>query len=158
MATFRSPPPVLPPTSGVLLLVEDDPDDEALTLSALGRSRVSSPIVVVRDGHEALDYFFGTGVHQGRDARRVPTVTLMDIKLPGLDGLEVLRRVRADPRTRLAPVVVLTTSTEHRDIVESYGRGANGFVRKPVDFEEFSRAIDALGVYWLVVNRPPPPL
>lgn len=151
-------PPGRTPESGVLLLVEDDPDDEALALRALARCRVTSPVVVARDGQQALDYFFGTGLHAGRDARIVPTVTLLDIKLPGLGGLEVLRCVRADPRTRLAPVVMLTTSTERGDVIESYARGANGFVQKPVDFHEFAEAIDHLGLYWLAVNRPPPAL
>ena len=129
-------------------IVEDDRGLRDQLAQILGASRDVRFVGACASGEEALDR-----IHVLQ-----PDVVLMDIKLPGLDGLEVLRRVRADPRTRLAPVVVLTTSTEHRDIVESYGRGANGFVRKPVDFEEFSRAIDALGVYWLVVNRPPPPL
>lgn len=142
--------------SRTILLVEDNPDDVELTLRAFDRSHLANDIVVVRDGVEALDYLFLTGVHAGRDPALVPEVTLLDLKLPKLDGLEVLRRIRADERTRRMPVVVLTSSKEERDIVQSYDLGANSFVRKPVDFSEFVQAARQLGLYWLVLNEPPP--
>jgi two-component system response regulator len=140
----------------VILLVEDNPDDEALTLRALRRANVGNDIVVARDGVEALDYLFGTGAHAGRDPRNPPQVVLLDLKLPRIDGLEVLRRVRADERTRLQPVVILTSSNEERDRIEGYKLGANSYVRKPVDFGEFAEAVGRLGLYWLLVNQPPP--
>lgn len=139
-----------------ILLVEDNPDDEALTLRALRRANVANAVVVARDGTEALDYLFGTGVHAGRDTSVLPQVVLLDLKLPKLDGLEVLRRIRADDRTRLLPVVVLTSSNEERDRIESYSLGANSYVRKPVDFVQFADAVRQLGLYWLVLNQPPP--
>lgn len=141
---------------GTILLVEDNPDDEALTLRALRKNRIANELVVARDGAEALDYLFGTGAHAGRGPGALPQVVLLDLKLPKVDGLEVLRRVRADPRTRLLPVVILTSSKEDRDLVESYGRGANSYVRKPVDFAAFVEAVRQLGLYWLVLNEPPP--
>jgi two-component system response regulator len=141
---------------GAILLVEDNPDDEALTLRALRRSNVGNSIVVAHDGVEALDYLFGTGVHAGRDTRQVPQVILLDLKLPRIDGLEVLRRLRADTRTRLLPVVILTSSNEERDRIEGYQLGANSYVRKPVDFNEFTEAVRHLGLYWLLLNQPPP--
>jgi len=143
-------------TSKVILLVEDDPDDEALALRALRRNNIKNEVVVVRDGTEALDYLFGTGSYASRDASDLPQVVLLDLKLPKIDGLEVLRRVRADPRTELLPVVVLTSSKEDRDVVESYSRGANSYVRKPVEFNEFSEAVRQLGLYWLLLNERPP--
>lgn len=140
----------------VILLVEDNPDDEALTLRALRTANVSHEVVVARDGVEALDYLFGTGRHTGRDPGRLPEVVLLDLKLPRLDGLEVLRRIRADERTRLLPVVILTSSTEDRDRIESYRLGSNSYVRKPVDFGQFAEAVRQLGLYWLLLNQPPP--
>ena len=139
-----------------ILLVEDNPDDEALTLRAFQKNNILNPVVVARDGVEALDYLFGTGLYAGRDTREQPQVVLLDLKLPKLDGLEVLRRLRSDPRTQLLPVVILTTSNEERDIMSSYELGANSYIRKPVDFDEFMEAVRQLGLYWLVLNVPPP--
>jgi len=141
----------------IILLVEDNPDDEALTLRALKQASVANQIVVVRDGAEALDYLFGQGAYQGRNTAQQPTVILLDLKLPKIDGLEVLKRLRADERTRLIPVVVLTSSAEERDIAQSYENGANSYVRKPVVFTEFVEAARHLGLYWLLINEPPPP-
>jgi CheY-like chemotaxis protein len=137
-----------------ILLVEDNPDDEALTLRAFGKNRISNPVVVARDGVEAIDYLFATGSHAGRDASVMPAVILLDLKLPRIDGLEVLRRIRADERTALLPVVVLTTSREVQDIREAYRLGANSYIRKPVDYERFLEAVGQLGVYWLSLNEP----
>lgn len=142
--------------NGVILLVEDNPDDEALTLRALAKNNVANEVVVARDGVEALDYLFATGAHAGRDRSVRPQVVLLDLKLPRVDGLEVLRRMRAEPATRLVPVVVLTSSKEDRDLVESYRLGANSYVRKPVNFVEFVEAARQLGLYWLVLNEVPP--
>jgi two-component system response regulator len=139
-----------------ILLVEDNPDDEALTLRALKKNNILNPVVVVRDGAEALEYLFGAGVHAGRDPSAAPQVVLLDLKLPKIDGLEVLRRIRSDERTRRQPVVVLTTSNEERDILSSYELGANSYIRKPVDFEQFMEAVRQLGLYWLVLNMAPP--
>ncbi|NMG35188.1 response regulator [Azoarcus sp. TTM-91] len=136
-----------------ILLVEDNPDDEALTLRAFGKNRIANPVVVARDGVEAIDYLFGTGEHEGRDLTVTPAVVLLDLKLPRIDGLEVLRRIRADERTALLPVVVLTTSRELQDIQEAYRLGANSYIRKPVDFERFIQAVGQLGVYWLSLNE-----
>ncbi len=141
---------------GTILLVEDNPDDEALTLRALKKNQILNPVVVVRDGAEALDYLFGSGDYAARDAEDVPKVILLDLKLPKVDGLEVLNRLRADNRTRYTPVIVLTTSNEDQDILNSYRLGANSYVRKPVDFEQFNRAVGQIGVYWLMVNQSPP--
>lgn len=140
----------------MILLVEDNPDDEALTLRALKKSNIANEIFVVRDGAEALDYLFGTGAHAGRDPLDLPQVTLLDLKLPKVDGLEVLRRIRADPRTRMLPVVILTSSKEDQDLISAYSIGVNSYVRKPVDFNQFVEAIGQLGLYWLVLNEPPP--
>ncbi|HXG02913.1 MAG TPA: response regulator [Candidatus Binatia bacterium] len=141
---------------GVILLVEDNPDDEVLALRALRTTGLRNEVVVARDGVEALDYLFRTGRHAGRDVSLVPRVVLLDLKLPRLDGLEVLRRIRSDERTRLLPVVILTSSTEDRDRVEGYRLGANSYVRKPVDFGQFAEAVRQLGLYWLRLNQPPP--
>jgi two-component system response regulator len=140
----------------IILLVEDNPDDEALTLRALKKNNILNEVVVARDGVEALDYLFGSGAHAGRDTSQQPQLVLLDLKLPRLDGLEVLRRLRADERTRRQPVVVLTTSNEERDILSSYALGANSYIRKPVDFEQFMEAVRQLGLYWLVLNVGPP--
>lgn len=140
----------------VILLVEDNPDDEALTLRALKKNNIMNKVVVARDGVEALDYLFGTGVHAGRDTGILPQIVLLDLKLPRIDGLEVLKRIRADERTRLQPVVILTTSNEDRDVISSYELGANSYIRKPVDFEQFMEAVRHLGLYWLVLNVAPP--
>lgn len=140
-------------TERPILLVEDNPDDEALTLRAFSKNRITNPVVVARDGVEALDYLFGTGPFAGRDMAVMPAVILLDLKLPRIDGLEVLRRIRAEPRTALVPVVILTTSREQQDIFEGYSLGANSYIRKPVDFEKFIQAIGQLGLYWLVLNE-----
>ncbi len=139
-----------------ILLVEDSPDDETLTLRALSKSNILNEIVVARDGAEALDYLFGTGIHEGRDTSIQPQLILLDLKLPKVDGLEVLKRLRADARTALLPVVILTTSNEERDIVTSYRLGVNSYVRKPVDSDSFMEAVRQLGLYWLILNTAPP--
>ena len=139
-----------------ILLVEDNADDEALTLRALNKSKVANKIVVTRDGAEALDYLFCTGQYEGRDPLDLPQVILLDLKLPKIDGLEVLRRLRADPRTHRLAVVILTSSKEEQDLATAYSYGANSYVRKPVDFNQFVDAIGHLGLYWLVLNEPPP--
>jgi CheY-like chemotaxis protein len=140
----------------VILLVEDNPDDEALAIRALKRHHVGNEIVVAHDGVEALDYLFGRGEYEGRDISNKPSVVLLDLKLPRVDGLEVLRQLREDPRTKFLPVVVLTTSTEEGDVISSYSLGCNSYIRKPVDFVQFSEAIRQLGMYWLLMNEPPP--
>lgn len=140
----------------VILLVEDNPDDETLTLRALSKSKILNKIVVARDGAEALDYLFGTGIHEGRDTSIQPQLILLDLKLPKIDGLEVLKRLRADARTALLPVTILTTSNEERDIVTSYQLGVNSYVRKPVDSDSFMEAVRQLGLYWLILNTAPP--
>ena len=143
-------------TDAIILLVEDNRDDEALTLRALRKNRITNEIVVVRDGAEALEYLFGTGRYEGRDTTVMPDLILLDLKLPKVDGLEVLRRLRADQGTRSLPVVILTSSTEEQDVLKGYGLGANSYIRKPVDFDEFTEAARQLGVYWLVLNQGPP--
>lgn len=140
----------------IILLVEDNPDDEALTVRALKKNNIVNKIVVARDGVEALDYLFGTGPYAGRDMDVMPQVVLLDLKLPKMDGLEVLKRLRADPRTELLPVIILTSSREEQDLINGYKLGANSYVRKPVDFEQFANAVRQLKLYWLVVNEPPP--
>src|SRR5713101_6832473 len=140
----------------MILLVEDNADDEKLTLRALKKNNILNEVVVARDGAEALDYLFGTGAYAGRNLSVMPEVVLLDLKLPKVDGLEVLRRVRADGRTKLLPVVILTSSNEENDRINGYGLGANSYVRKPVDFNQFSDAARQLGLYWLVLNEPPP--
>lgn len=142
----------------IILLVEDNPRDEALTLRALKKKNVSCKVVVVHDGAEALDYLFATGRYSSRDPRDLPTVVLLDLKLPKIDGIEVLKRIRAADRMKLLPVVILTSSDEQRDLVEGYKYGANSYVRKPVEFGEFSEAVTQLGLYWLTINDVPPHL
>jgi two-component system response regulator len=143
-------------TDGTILLVEDNPSDVKLTKRALEQNQITNPLVHVEDGSEALDYLFGTGKHAGRDVRDLPALVLLDLKLPKVDGLEVLARIRAEDRTRLLPVVVLTSSSEEVDIVTSYELGANSYIRKPVNFTQFAEAVRALGLYWLLLNEPPP--
>lgn len=140
----------------VILLVEDNRDDEALTLRALRKNNISNEVVVAHDGVEALDFLFGTGRYGGRDLTVMPQVILLDLKLPKVDGLEVLRQLRANERTRLLPVVILTSSNEELDRIKGYGLGANSYVRKPVDFSQFTEAVRQLGLYWLLINEPPP--
>ncbi len=139
-----------------ILLVEDNPDDEALTLRALQKNNILNPVTIVRDGAEALDYLFCQGAYAGRDASLQPAVILLDLKLPKVDGLEVLKRLRADARTRLLPVVILTSSKEEQDLLSGYHLGANSYIRKPVDFTQFMEAIRQVGLYWLMMNEPPP--
>jgi two-component system response regulator len=140
----------------IILLVEDNPDDEELALMALKDSNILNEIVVAHDGTEALDYLFAAGRHAGRDPSRLPQLVLLDLKLSKLDGLEVLERLRADPRTQLIPVVILTSSSEEEDVVASYRLGANSYVRKPVEFHRFADAVRQLGLYWLLLNEAPP--
>ncbi len=143
-------------TLAPVLLVEDNPNDEALILRALRKARLANPIDVVRDGADALDYLFAEGPHAGRDRTHLPTVVILDLELPKLNGLEVLDRIRADPHTRRLPVVILTSSDEDKNVVASYDLGANSFVQKPIDFPGFSEAIARVGVYWAMINRLPP--
>jgi CheY-like chemotaxis protein len=138
-----------------ILLVEDNPHDVELTLEALKAHRLTNRIEVVRDGAEALEFLFGTGAHAGRPLANGPKVMLLDLKLPKIDGLEVLRRVKADPRTRALPIVVLTSSREERDIIESYQLGVNSYIVKPVEFDRFVEAMHQVGLYWLLLNQPP---
>lgn len=140
----------------MILLVEDNPDDQALTLRALRKNNIRNRVVVKQDGAEALDFLFCQGADSGRDPADTPQVILLDLKLPKIDGLEVLRRIRSDPRTRLLPVVILTSSKEEQDMIQGYGLGANSYVRKPVDFDQFVTAVNQLGLYWLVLNETPP--
>jgi two-component system, response regulator len=139
-----------------ILLVEDNPDDVALTLRALKKNNIMNEVVVARDGVEALDYLFREGSWAGRDPDETPIIVLLDLKLPKVDGMEVLKRLRADERTRLLPVVILTSSNEESDLVNGYALGANSYVRKPVDFNRFNEAVRQLGLYWLLWNEPPP--
>ncbi len=140
----------------VILLVEDNPDDEALTLRALKKNKIQNDVVIARDGAEALDYLFCTGAYAGRDASALPSVTLLDLKLPKVDGLEVLKRIREDERTRFLPVVILTSSKEEQDLLNGYRLGANSYIRKPVDFSQFIDAVRQLGLYWLLLNEAAP--
>ena len=139
----------------LILLVEDNPDEDALALRALNYNGIDSEVVVARDGAEALDFLFGTGVYAGRDTNIMPTVTFLDLRLPQIDGLEVLQRMRADDRTKLLPVVTLTSSDEERDIITSYESKVNSYVRKPVSFTAFTEAVRQLGMYWMQLNEPP---
>lgn len=141
----------------VILLVEDNPSDIGLTQRALDKSHIANKMVVVEDGQEALDYLFGSGKYAGRDVNKLPALVLLDLKLPRVSGLEVLRQIRAEERTSRLPVVILTTSQEEQDIAQSYDLRANSYIRKPVDFTQFVQAIQHMGLYWLVLNEPPPP-
>ena len=143
--------------SKIILLVEDNPSDVGLTQRALAKSHVSNELVVAEDGQEALDYLFGAGAYAGRDVTELPALVLLDLKLPRVDGLEVLRQIRADMRTRRLPVVILTTSREEQDVAQSYDLGANSYIRKPVDFTQFAQAVEQMGLYWLVLNESAPP-
>lgn len=143
-------------TEKTILLVEDNPDDEALTTRALRKAKIVNEIVVARDGAQAVDYLFAEGQYAGRDLSQPPSVVLLDLKLPKLSGLEVLKRMRSDPRTRLIPTVVLTSSSEDEDMLKSYEFGANSYVRKPVEFGAFVEAVGQLGMYWLLLNQPVP--
>ncbi|MFA6284443.1 MAG: response regulator [Desulfurivibrionaceae bacterium] len=140
----------------MILLVEDNPDDEALTIRALQKNKILNTVIVVRDGAEALDFLHGTGNHAGRDISDLPELVLLDLNLPKLSGLEVLKKIRENETTKLLPVVILTTSNEDRDKIESYRLGCNSYIRKPVDFLQFNEAIRQLGVYWLLLNQGPP--
>jgi CheY-like chemotaxis protein len=140
----------------VILLVEDNPRDEALTMRALRKSNIANEVVIARDGVEALDYLFGTGKYEGRDTSIVPQLILLDLKLPKMDGLQVLEKLRANELTKRLPIVVFTSSSEDEDMLKSYDRGANSYVRKPVDFEQFSEATRQLGMYWLLLNEAVP--
>ena len=139
-----------------ILLVEDNPDDEVLTIRAFRKSNVVNELVIARDGLEALEYLFGTGKYGGRNVNDTPALILLDLKLPKVDGIEVLRRMRADARTRLTPVVILTSSREETDVASGYSLGANSYIRKPVDFEQFVHSVQQIGLYWLVLNEPVP--
>jgi two-component system response regulator len=142
-------------TKKIILLVEDNPDDEMLTLRAMKKNNIVNDIVVASDGAEALDYIFCAGRYEDRDIRETPQVILLDLNLPKIGGLDVLKRIRSDERTCLLPVVILTSSREERDLIESYKLGANSYIRKPVDFIQFTEAIRQLGLYWLVLNEVP---
>ncbi len=142
--------------NNAILLIEDNPDDEALTLRALKKKNIANEVVVARDGAEALDYLFAKGAFKDRDGSILPAVVLLDLKLPKIDGLEVLKGIRADQRTRFLPVVVLTSSNEEQDLLNSYSHGCNSYIRKPVDFDDFAEAIAHLGLYWLVLNQSAP--
>jgi two-component system response regulator len=143
-------------TEKIILLVEDNPDDVELTLRAFKKNNILNRVIVAHDGVEALDYLFGTGMYVGRDAKELPVVVLLDLKLPKIDGLEVLKRVRGNERTRLIPVVILTSSAEEKDVINGYSLGANSYIRKPVEFDQFVEAMRHLGLYWLLWNEPPP--
>jgi two-component system response regulator len=143
-------------TKKTILLVEDNLDDIELTLHAFKKNNIKNDVVVVHDGAEALDYLFGTGIYDGRDLTEMPTIILLDLKLPKIDGLEVLRRLRASELTKLLPVVILTSSKHEQDIIDGYSLGVNSYVRKPVDFNQFAEAVSHLGLYWLLLNEAPP--
>ena len=139
-----------------ILLVEDNPDDVELTLRAFKKNKILNPVIIANDGVEALDYLFGTGMYAGRNLKELPVIILLDLKLPKIDGLEVLKMVRGDQRTKLIPVVILTSSTEEQDVINGYSLGANSYIRKPVEFNQFVKAMRHLGLYWLLWNEPPP--
>jgi two-component system response regulator len=141
----------------IILLVEDNPDDVELTLRAFKKNNILNRVIIAKDGAEALDFLFGTGTYAGRELKDLPVVILLDLKLPKIDGLEVLKRIRQDNRTKLIPVVILTSSAEPKDVVNGYSLGANGYVRKPVEFSQFLDAMRHLGLFWLLWNEPPPP-
>jgi two-component system response regulator len=145
-------------TTAPILLVEDNPDDELLTLRSFKKNHIANAVVVARDGVEAVDYLFGSGAYAGRDVSSLPQLVLLDLNLPRMSGLDVLRRIREDERTKFLAVVVLTSSKEEEDIVRSYSLGANSYVRKPVDFAEFNDAVKTLGLFWLLLHQPAPPL
>jgi two-component system response regulator len=138
-----------------ILLVEDNPDDELLTLRAMKKNQITNEIIIARDGAEAIEYIFGTGAYAGRDISQIPQLILLDLNLPKIGGLEVLKKIRSDERTRMYPVVILTSSNEERDLIESYKLGANSYIRKPVDFTEFTKVVGQLGLYWLGLNQAP---
>lgn len=140
----------------MILLVEDNPDDELLTLRALKKNNIGNNLVIVRDGAEALDFLFGTGAYTGRDTSNLPQIILLDLNLPKIGGLDVLRRIRETQSMRLLPVVILTSSKEEQDLINGYSLGANSYIRKPVDFNQFIEAVHQLGLYWLILNEPPP--
>lgn len=140
----------------IILLVEDNPDDITLTERALKKSHILNKLIVAKDGVEALDYLFGTGSWAGRDMNNMPEIVLLDLKLPKIDGLEVLKRIRANAQTKLLPVVILTSSKEEKDLIDGYSMGANSYIRKPVNFNQFADAVRQLGLYWLVLNERPP--
>ena len=140
----------------IILLVEDNPDDVTLTERALKKSHILNKLIVAKDGVEALDYLFGTGSWAGRDINYMPEIVLLDLKLPKIDGLEVLKRIRANVQTKLLPVVILTSSKEEKDLIDGYSMGANSYIRKPVNFNQFADAVRQLGLYWLVLNERPP--
>jgi two-component system response regulator len=142
----------------VILLIEDNPSDVGLTRRAIEKARIANELVVAADGEEALHYLWGEGVHAGRDVSALPALALLDLKLPKIPGLEVLRRLRADPRTRRLPVVILTSSREEQDLAAGYDLGVNSYIRKPVDFKQFAQCVEQLGLYWLVLNEQPPPV
>ncbi len=139
-----------------ILLVEDNPDDIELTMRALKKNNIKNEIIVAKDGAEALDFLFGTGKHEGRDLKDMPTLILLDLKLPKMDGLEVLQTIRSNDRTRFLPVVILTSSKEEQDLMRGYSLGTNSYVRKPIDFNEFTKAVGLIGLYWLLINESPP--
>ena len=140
----------------IILLVEDNPDDVELTLRAFKKNNILNRVIIAKDGVEALDFLFGTGTYAGRELKDLPVVILLDLKLPKIDGMEVLKRLRQDNRTKLIPVVILTSSSEPKDVVNGYSSGANGYVRKPVEFSQFVEAMRNLGLFWLLWNEPPP--
>jgi two-component system response regulator len=140
----------------IILLVEDNPDDVELTLRAFKKNNILNPVIVAKDGVEALEYLFGKGIYAGRNVKELPVVILLDLKLPKIDGLEVLKMVRRDERTKLIPVVILTSSVEEKDVINGYSLGANSYIRKPVEFNQFVKAMRYLGLYWLLFNEPPP--